>query len=117
MVRRLRVVCCVVLVMGLAVCGCSSDGGVKEVTPPVASGPNQKVVSFKVTGMTCSNCEGHINKKLASLENVKEARASRKKDIVWLLVEGDAPERNVVATAVDEVAKAQGGDYKLVDQG
>lgn len=97
--------------------GCSSDKPEAEVTPPVATGPNEKVVSFKVTGMTCSNCEGHISDKLASLDNVKEARASRKKEMVWLLVEGDAPADDAVAAAVDEVAKKQGGKYKLVGKG
>jgi len=104
------------LSVGLLMSGCSS-GKSAEVTPPQATGPNEKVVSFKVTGMTCSNCEGHVNKKLASLDNVKEARASHKKEIVWLLVEGDAPAEDAVAAAVEEVAAEQDGKYKVVGEG
>ncbi len=108
---------CCLMGLGLLLGGCSSDKPEAEVTPPTATGPNEKVVSFKVTGMTCSNCEGHINEKLASLDNVKVARASRKKDLVWLLVDGDAPTEDTVAAAVDEVAKEQGGKYQLVGKG
>lgn|GEM_PF-2536779 len=117
MTRSVNFLGCCLLSVGLLIGGCSSDKPESEVTPPVATGPNEKVVSFKVTGMTCSNCEGHISNKLASLDNVKEARASRKKEMVWLLVDGDAPAEDAVAAAVEEVAKKQGGKYKLVGKG
>ena len=117
MARYVRLIAACALALSLSLSGCSSDKSAAEVTPPVATAANEKVVSFKVTGMTCSNCEGHINTKLATLGNVKEVRASAKKEMVWLLVEGDAPTKDAVATAIEEAAEAQGGKYKLVDEG
>lgn len=84
----------------------------KDVEPPTADGPNQKVVSYKVTGMTCSGCEGSLNKALVKLPHVDEVRASHTKNTVWLVVTGDAPSKEDVRDAVKKV-----GDQYEVDGG
>jgi len=87
-----------ILAAGVAAFACS-----KEVEPPKVNGPNEKLVSYKVTGMTCSGCETSLDKALVKLPNVREARASHKKERVWLVVTGTGPSDADVRDAVKKV--------------
>ncbi len=88
--------------------GCSREA---TVEPPTASAPDEQVVAYKVTGMTCSGCEGHIRDELGKLPNVREVRASHQKERVWLVVSGKAPSSEDVRDAV----KKAGDQYELAD--
>lgn len=93
-------------------CSKESNGG-DVVEPPKVSSPDEKLVTYTVTGMTCSGCEGHIRDELGKLPNVTKVVASHKKEKAWLIVKGDAPSKD----AVEKAIKAAGEDYKLVDAG
>lgn len=90
---------------------CSSKANEEVVTPPKAS-ENEKLVAYKVTGMTCSGCEAHIRTELAKLPNVTKAVASHKEQKAWIVVKGEEPSRDEVEKAI----KAAGDNYKLGDK-
>lgn len=64
---------------------------------------------FKVTGMHCSGCENMIRTKLKSMEGVKSASASHKKERVVVVLDGT---KEVTDAALMEAIQSAGGDYK-----
>ncbi|MCA9257477.1 MAG: heavy-metal-associated domain-containing protein [Phycisphaerales bacterium] len=93
---------------------CSKDSPAEEVIePPKVSSPDEKLVTYKVTGMTCESCEGHIRKELGKLPNVTKVVASHAQEKAWMIVKGDAPSKD----AVEKAIKAAGPQYKVVSEG
>lgn len=108
-------ICLLAMAVALPVTGvaCSSEGKRDVVEPPKVSSPDEKLVTYTVTGMTCEGCEGHVRTELAKLPNVTKAVASHKEKKAWMIVKGDAPSRD----AVEKAIKAAGDTYALGDQG
>ncbi|MCB9854419.1 MAG: heavy-metal-associated domain-containing protein [Phycisphaerales bacterium] len=96
--------------VGLA---CSKESTGDVVEPPKVSSPDEKLVTYTVTGMTCSGCEGHIRDELGKLPNVTKVVASHTKEKAWMIVKGEAPSKE----AVEKAIKAAGENYKLVGEG
>lgn len=107
-------ICMLTLMALLPIAGmaCSSDAASEPVEPPKVSSPDETLVTYTVTGMTCSSCEGHVQEQLAKLPNVQKVVASHKDKKAWMIVKGDAPSKDDVEKAI----KAAGANYKLGEQ-
>jgi copper chaperone len=62
--------------------------------------------TFKVTGMTCEHCVMHVTKALESVEGVKSAKVSLKKNEATVKFDE-------TATTEAMVAAVQGAGYQL----